>query len=301
MIDALPVRRRLVGAALRRYRENLGFGLEEAARILECDRSKISRIETGQRGIRPKELRELLTEYGVTNHEQGALAAIAQTARRDSWWQPFGDVIDEQFRELLALESAAAEILLYDALQVPALLQTPRYAQAVADASAVLPADLPPETITGITTGRQRAVFGERRIRVLALIGEAALRPAIASDEIMREQLARLIEIGTTSAETTIQILPLLCGAPSCGPAAILRFAEASSLGAVYLAGLSGGVCLAGQEDVARYTRAFEHLKTFALSTTESARLLEKTTAGRIQASQTQAAGARPVRGARIR
>jgi Domain of unknown function (DUF5753) len=59
---------------------------------------------------------------------------------------------------------------------------------------------------------------------------EAALRPAIASDEIMREQLARLIEIGTTSAETTIQILPLLCGAPSCGPAAILRFAEASSL-----------------------------------------------------------------------
>jgi len=64
MIDALPVQRRLVGAALRRYRENLGFGLEEAAKILECDRSKISRIETGQRGIRPKELRELLTEKG---------------------------------------------------------------------------------------------------------------------------------------------------------------------------------------------------------------------------------------------
>jgi transcriptional regulator with XRE-family HTH domain len=57
-----PVRRRLLGAALRRYRENLGYGLDEAARILECDRSKISRIETGQRGIRAKELRELLAE-----------------------------------------------------------------------------------------------------------------------------------------------------------------------------------------------------------------------------------------------
>ena len=58
MTGTPPVRRRLLGAALRRYREHLGYGLDEAARILECDRSKISRIETGQRGIRAKELRE---------------------------------------------------------------------------------------------------------------------------------------------------------------------------------------------------------------------------------------------------
>ena len=53
------MRRRLVGGALRRYREHMGYALEDAARVLDCDRSKISRIETGQRGIRPKELREL--------------------------------------------------------------------------------------------------------------------------------------------------------------------------------------------------------------------------------------------------
>jgi hypothetical protein len=45
MIDTIPVRRRVVGGALRRYRENVGFGLDDAARVLECDRSKISRIE----------------------------------------------------------------------------------------------------------------------------------------------------------------------------------------------------------------------------------------------------------------
>jgi transcriptional regulator with XRE-family HTH domain len=59
------VRRRLLGNALREYRESLGFNLDEAATILECDRSKVSRIETGERGIRGEELRELLTEYGV--------------------------------------------------------------------------------------------------------------------------------------------------------------------------------------------------------------------------------------------
>jgi transcriptional regulator with XRE-family HTH domain len=65
VIDTLPVRRRLVGATLRRYREHLGYGLADAARVLECDRSKISRIETGQRGIRIRDLRDLLREYGV--------------------------------------------------------------------------------------------------------------------------------------------------------------------------------------------------------------------------------------------
>ena len=82
MVTAPPVRRRLVGGALRRYRENLGYTLDDAARILECDRSKISRIETGQRGIRGKELRELLTEYGIGDEQQKILVALA--APRDA-------------------------------------------------------------------------------------------------------------------------------------------------------------------------------------------------------------------------
>src|ERR1700680_241610 len=42
MVSAPPVRRRIVGRALRRYRESLGYTLDDAARTLECDRSKIS-------------------------------------------------------------------------------------------------------------------------------------------------------------------------------------------------------------------------------------------------------------------
>ena len=60
MVPAPPVRRRLVGRALRRHREGMGYTLDDAARMLECDRSKVSRVETGQRGICGEELRELL-------------------------------------------------------------------------------------------------------------------------------------------------------------------------------------------------------------------------------------------------
>src|ERR1700722_5255895 len=77
MVPAPPVRRRLVGRTLRHYREGMGYTLEEAAGVLECGRSKVSRIESGQRGIRGKELRELLAEYGVAGNEQGILELLA--------------------------------------------------------------------------------------------------------------------------------------------------------------------------------------------------------------------------------
>src|ERR1035438_9121914 len=81
VVEAPPARRRLLGAALRRHRESLGYRLEDAARILECDRSKISRIESGQRGIRARDLRDLLTHYGVSEPEQQTLTANAQQHR----------------------------------------------------------------------------------------------------------------------------------------------------------------------------------------------------------------------------
>jgi len=52
MTNAPWPRQRLVGSSLRQYRESLGYSLRDAARVLECDVSKISRMETGQRGIR---------------------------------------------------------------------------------------------------------------------------------------------------------------------------------------------------------------------------------------------------------
>src|SRR6516225_10837753 len=131
MITAPPVRRRLVGGALRRYRENLGYALEDAARVLECDRSKISRIETGQRGIRPKELRELLTEYAVPDSEQAALLAIASRGGPAGWWHPYADALPGADLDYVIMESAASEIMTYEAQVVPDLLQTDDYARAI--------------------------------------------------------------------------------------------------------------------------------------------------------------------------
>src|SRR5579859_1244533 len=126
-----PVRRRVVGGALRRYRENVGYVLEDAARILECDTSKISRIEIGQRGIRPKELRELLTEYGVDPAAQDTLAAIASASIADGWWSDYRRVLPPGYLDFAVVESVAPRLRIYAPLQVPELLWTPDYGRAV--------------------------------------------------------------------------------------------------------------------------------------------------------------------------
>jgi transcriptional regulator with XRE-family HTH domain len=119
------IRRRFVGAALRRSRERVGYGLAEAAKVLECDRSKISRIETGQRGIRPKELRELLTEYGISGAELVTLTAIADPfAARHGWWRDYVDIVPAASQNLMVMEALASQIMLHDAQQIPDLLQT---------------------------------------------------------------------------------------------------------------------------------------------------------------------------------
>jgi transcriptional regulator with XRE-family HTH domain len=271
MIDAPPVRRVLVGAALRRYRENLGLLLEDAAHLLECDRSKISRIETGQRGIRPKELRELLTEYGVGEEEQAVLAGIT-LAGRGSWQQQYGEAISGPYREYLALEQAASDIFTYDPQHIPDLLQTPQYAQERIAAGAFGPAGAGPGMPAGLILSRQHAL-SERSPRLTAVIGETALRQETGDPEVMTDQLRAL---AGASGHVVIHVLPSRCQAPSSGPVTILRFAGAPSVGAVYLPGLSGGVCLAGQQDVTSYTRAFEHLRALALSQAASARLIRE-------------------------
>jgi transcriptional regulator with XRE-family HTH domain len=272
-----PVRRRLLGAALRRYRENLGYGLDEAAQILECDRSKISRIETGQRGIRAKELRELLAEYGVPEEEQAALLAVAHRGRQRGWWQEYSGVLSEAGQDYVIMEAAAAEILAYEAHQVPDLLQTREYARALATADPACAEEEQRVQAVEVKLIRQQVVLEERRPRLEFVVAEAALHQVVGGTRVMRPQLARLASLAGGSS-LSLQVLPFAAGAYAAGVGsmAILRFSDTPGLGVIHLAALSGGVSLEDRDDLARYVRAFAQLRAAALSPAASARLLSE-------------------------
>ena len=287
-----PVRRRLLGTALREYRESLGYKLDEAARILECDRSKISRIETGERGIRAKELRELLTEYGVPASEREALLAIAHRGRESGWWLDYRDVLSPAAQDYVIMEVAATEILAFEPNQVPDLLQTADYMRAAAAADPRYDSDERRAHAIEVKLNRQRVVVAERAPSLDIVMTEGALRQTVGPPRVMREQLGRLAALadtgfadglpdsavrGTERSRVSLRVLPFAAGAHAvagCAPMSLLRFAETPEIGVIHLAALSGGVSLDGREEVARYLRTFAELRSAALPASRSAQLI---------------------------
>ncbi len=78
------VRRRRLGLELRRLRETAGFTIERVAESLECSDSKISRIETGQVGATPRDVRDMLELYGVSS-EQPWVPTSSSAGRSCGW------------------------------------------------------------------------------------------------------------------------------------------------------------------------------------------------------------------------
>lgn len=190
MDEKRSVRLRMLGAALRRYRVERDFTLDDAAAMLDCDRSKVSRIETGTRGIRFHDLRDLLAEYGVSEGERAGPMVLA--GRRGAGdWDAYADVLPSAAREYLWLEAAASHVCVYEGQRVPALLRAESYARAIAEHDPFVPAGTAGR-VADVLAARQRAVLGAEQPELVMVIGEAALRQQVGGAKVMREQIARL-------------------------------------------------------------------------------------------------------------
>lgn len=277
-MEAPTVYRRLLGGELRRLREAAGFSLDDAAQFLECDRSKISRIETGHRGMRPKELRELLAEYGVEDERRHALAELARQARKRGWWQQYAAVLPEPYLDFISMEDGATTEHTFQAHVIPDLLQTEAYAQSLTEAS---PGSAPEhQQLIAANSTRQQVLTREpNALQLRTIVGEAALHQLVGDNPTtMRNQLRHLMQIHNERPNVTLQVLPLDAHAPAAhfGSFTVLRFPPPTDLGVVHLDNLCGGLHLETPTDVDTYQLAFEHLTARALSTEASIALISK-------------------------
>jgi transcriptional regulator with XRE-family HTH domain len=261
----------------------LGYGLADAARVLQCDKSKVSRIETGHRGVSAAELRALLDDYQVPEAEQAALSAVAHRGHDDGWWTGYRDVLSAAGCDVAIMEAAATEILGFDAQCVPALLQTEDYARALADADPSYQDAGQRARAAQCTLARQAVVLGDRHARLDVVVAEGAVRQLVGGPEVMRHQLRRLANLGDRAGspvgDVVVRVLPFSAGAHAvagAGAVTVLRFAAARGLGMVHIGGINGGASLDGPEDLRRYSQAFQRLRLSALAPAESVELLRR-------------------------
>jgi hypothetical protein len=165
---------------------------------------------------------------------------------------------------LAELEDAAVEVINYEPLFVPGLLQTRAYAAAIHRRGYARATSQEHELAVEFRMQRQQVLAGERPVRLHAVVHEAALHPSLGDPGVMREQLQRLIEMSRLP-HVTVQVLPF-DGPVPFGTSFTLIVPPARRLSTVIVSHIERSLYLGEPETLARYEELFANLQTAALA-----------------------------------
>ena len=264
--DSSTVRRILLGSLLRRLRESKNISMREAGYHIRATESKISRLETGKVSFKERDVEDLLTFYGVVDgKERDQVLDLVREANTLGWWHHFSEVLPSWFEAYVGLESAASIVRAYEVQFIPGLLQCPEYVDAVVSTNRAQSAAEIKRRIE-LRQRRQAALDREDAPVLWVVLDEAALRRPIGGPEVMKAQIAYLIE-QAQRPNVTIQLLPYSVGAHAAegGAFTLLRFAESDLPDVVYLEHLTGAQYIERPEDVEQYARAMDRISVDAL------------------------------------
>ncbi|MFF1519505.1 helix-turn-helix domain-containing protein [Streptomyces sp. NPDC058305] len=276
------VRRRRLGAELRRLRMASGLKSTEVAERLMVSQPKISHMENGNRSISPRDVRDLCAIYGVTDQEVvDTLLALAKESRQQGWWHRYGDIPQSVY---IALETDATSLHTYEPMTIPALLQTPVYAHTLIEGTIPQPTAEQADTRLKVRLRRQHRIYDPARpLRLRAVLDESVLHRVVGSPDIMREQLEHLNAL-CAEPHITVQVLPYTSGAHAGlpGPFSILQLAD-SPAEVVYVERFTNDLHLDKPTDVRNYGLMYDHLQTQALDPDSSRDIITDATKTHIE------------------
>lgn len=261
-----------LGARLRQLREEAELKLGDAAERAGTNKSTLSRVENGLRGLKPKTAERLLECYGVG--DPAVLAELLELIRVDEanrrrpvWFKRHHAILSPtRFDGYLALESTASRLRNYQPSLVPGLLQTPAYARAVIASMRPELSHAQIDELVGIRMARQRKIINPAATDFSTLIEEAALLRPVGDRTLMRQQLRHLMDV-SSRPRTTVRLAPFSHGPhPGLyGPYVILSFPTATR-DIVCVEAVPTSVYFEEPAEVERYASSFDDLWDHALS-----------------------------------
>jgi len=269
------VRRRKLGAELRRRREEADLRQRAAADQLDWSLSKLIRIETGAHSVSVSDLKAMLDAYKVTDAQQvGALVAAARGSRGQAWWNNYRDIVSPQFARYLGHEGAANGFRIFHPFLVPGLLHTREYATALL---GVFPGVGKAQRLVNMRMERQQRVLSQAGLNFTFIMGEEALYRWVGGPRVMRHQLEHLLNIGDNE-HAAVKIIPFTVGAyPGLlGPFIMLALQE-NDENIVFLESAGGDQLIRDDPDkISEYAEYFEMLIEMSLPSDEATNLLRE-------------------------
>jgi transcriptional regulator with XRE-family HTH domain len=249
----------LFGAKVRKHREANGWTQEQLGEKVFCTGDLISKIELALRAPSQDMAADFDRLFGTGEYFQELWHLVNKETLPD-WFRPYPD-----------LEAEAGTVRTFGLALIHGLLQTEDYAREIFRTGQT------PEKLDqrlAARMKRQEILARGTPPRLWVVLDEKALRADVGGPEVMKGQLAHLIDLAQRP-NITIQIVPDGRGAylGLNGPITILGFDEGPDV--AYFDNQAGGQLVEEAAAVEKCEVRFELIRASALSQEESLELLK--------------------------
>lgn len=283
------VRKRLLGAKLKRARIAAGLSVEAVAEHEGSAPASVYRKENGFTAVHPSSI-DFYAKLYRPKFDEGDPDAVArwdtEVERWREWarrskdrgpWAASGAIVGPTYVDYADAESLADELRTWQPLVIPGLLQTRRYSEEVLRAGTpVHPGSS--SSVEDLVEFRERrkemSLARETPLRIWAVIGEAAISTPVGSKEDQKDQLQHLLNLGETLVR--IQVLRFGSG-PHTGLSGSFNLLSYGSDSILFREGNNDGSFNDDEGQVRAYQARYELLQADALSMPASRRYLHET------------------------
>ncbi|MQY24017.1 helix-turn-helix domain-containing protein [Nocardia macrotermitis] len=280
-LSGTTLARRQLGKQLKDLRIENGLTLDQLAARTDYSRTVLSRVENGQQESKLRAITDhLCAWYGLKAARTKYLQSLAQDGKMSMWLQEHKDLIDPGYSTYIELESVASQLIAYQSLAVPGLLQTPDYVRAMqrdVDGSTASEAEI--ERRIGFRI--QRAAILTRShgpVRASFLLSEILFTAlGVGTDRQMAAQCYHVADLSTRD-NISIQLLKHNVGFPTgliVTPYTMLGFPDSEPT-VVFAETTVGAEFFEGEDQVRHFRAVHETLQRSALGEQESRDRLRK-------------------------
>jgi transcriptional regulator with XRE-family HTH domain len=255
-------RRREVGAALKRIRQERGLPAYQLAEQLDWTPSHISRSEAGKRKVTDVDAGFYLGMCGVGSREaQEVLKVINEPD--DYRLQLHQGGIPDELRTLIFLESTATKIFTVEPIFIPGILQTATYARAVFQEGGWFE-ESQIEGRVQVRMSRAAVLDKAKPPRFMFYVHENALRAMVGDSRVMHEQLLHLLFLGNRP-ECAIRVIPAAAGARGMAAGSFHIFQYKEDAPVVYVQHETTSEFLENEDELAYYQNRLNRVASVAL------------------------------------
>lgn len=241
---------------LRFHRQKHGMTGTEAGRILNCVRSTVSRLESGELKLDESQAQALDRHWETGGHFL-RLVTYAKLGHDPDWLKQYEDY-----------EASASLIKTYDGQLIPSLLQTPEYARAL------LVAGRNPDVEGALERRMARQAILQRSDPpdLWVLLAETVFAVDVGGPEVMRKQLELLVE-ASKRPNVILRVVPNSAGANEGldGPFKIIRVREKD---VAFVSAPGGGRLILGLSEAQSFGVGYDRIGADALSRESSRSLI---------------------------